>query len=323
MKVNPAGDKSSRMGHGEPHVALSENEIHLWLCDYDAARDEGLHTAYRALLTDQEKREESRFYFEKERRRYLLTRALVRTVLARYEPVAPKDWVFAANAYGRPEIVNTGLGGARLSFNISHTHSLIVLGVTKRRALGLDVENVRARKVSIDVADPFFSPTEMAALSVLSPSRQQDRFFEYWTFKESYIKARGMGLSIPLDKFSFLYPEDGSVRIAMHPALGDYPERWQFWQFRPAPEYLVAVCAERVGAGVPTIVTRNTVPMGFEKNIAPEFTRTSEQLPRFAKGGTGISRPRVPGPNIGPRGIAPTLGEPERETSRSGSLAAA
>src|SRR5262249_30899699 len=275
----------------------------------------------RALLSDQEKQQETRFYFEKDRRRYLLTRALVRTVLSHYEPVPPKDWIFSVNAYGRPEVANTAVGNVRPSFNISHTGSLIVVGVTKRRALGLDVENVRARKVSLDIADQFFSPTERAALSVVPACRQQDRFFEYWTFKESYIKARGMGLSIPLDKFSFLYPEDGSVRIAMHPALGDYPERWQFWQFRPTAEYLVAVCAERVGAGAPAIVVRKTVPMAFEKAIAPAFTRTSEQLLRFATGEARMARPRVPGGNVGPRGIAPTLGHLERENLPSDSLA--
>jgi len=256
-------------------VPLSKNEIHLSLCDYDEVKDEKIHNVCRALLSDQEKQQETRFYFEKDRRRYLLTRALVRTVLSHYEPVPPKDWIFSVNAYGRPEVANTAVGNVRPSFNISHTDSLIVLGVTKSRALGLDVENVRARKVSLDIADQFFSPTEIAALAVVPPSRQQDRFFEYWTFKESYIKARGMGLSIPLDKFSFRYPDDGAVQIAIHPELRDDAERWQFWQFRPTPEYLVAVCAERVEIGSPAIVVRKTVPMGVEKNIVPVFTRTS------------------------------------------------
>ena len=256
-------------------VPLSKNEIHLSLCDYDEVKDEKIHNVCRALLSDQEKQQETRFYFEKDRRRYLLTRALVRTVLSRFEPIPPRDWIFSVNAYGRPEVANTAVGDVRPSFNISHTNSLIVLGVTKSRALGLDVENVCARKVSIDIADQFFSPNEIAALAVVPPSRQQDRFFEYWTFKEAYIKARGMGLSIPLDKFSFQYPDEGAVQISIHPELADDAERWQFWQFRPTPEYLVAVCAERAEIGLPAIEVRKTVPMGVEERIAPVFTRTS------------------------------------------------
>jgi 4'-phosphopantetheinyl transferase len=256
-------------------IPLSKDEIHLSLCDYDEVKDEKMHNVYRTLLSDQEKDQESRFYFEKDRRRYLLTRALVRTVLSRYEPVPPEEWVFSANAYGRPEIANTGVSDVGPCFNISHTDSLIVLGVTKSRALGLDVENVRARKVSIDIAGQFLSRTEIAALAVLPPSRQQDRFFEYWTFKEAYIKARGMGLSIPLDKFSVQCPGDGAVQIVIDPELADDPERWQFWQFWPTPEYLVAVCAERVEIGFPALVVKKTIPMGLEKSIVPVFTRTS------------------------------------------------
>jgi 4'-phosphopantetheinyl transferase len=140
----------------------------------------------------------------------------------------------------------------------------------------VDVENVRAREVLIDIADRFFAPAEVSALAAVSPHQQQDRFFEYWTFKESYIKARGMGLSLPLDKFSFHYPTDRAVNIEIHPELADDPARWQFWQFRPSPEYLVATCAERIGGQAPSITVRQIIPMMGEKSLAPEFLRTSE-----------------------------------------------
>src|SRR5262245_46825677 len=235
-------------------IPLTPAEIHLWLAFYDGIPERSLHSAYRELLNPAEKEQESRFYFARDRRRYLITRALARTVLSRYAPVHPKEWVFSANAYGRPEIVNAQARDAGLSFNISHTHSLIVLGVTRRRALGVDVENFRAREAPIDIADRFFAPREVAALAATPTQQQQYRFFEYWTFKEAYIKARGMGLSLPLDKFSFHYPDDHAVELAIHPELADESARWQLWQFRPRPEYLIAVCAERVGAHSPSLI---------------------------------------------------------------------
>ena len=256
-------------------IPLTPVEIHLWLAFYDEITGEGLHSAYRELLDAAEKEQESRFYFARDRRRYLITRALARTVLSRYAPVHPKEWVFSANAYGRPETVNSQAREAGLSFNISHTHSLIVLGVTRCRALGVDVENFRAREVSVDIADRFFAPQEVAALAATPPQRQQYRFFEYWTFKESYIKARGMGLSLPLDKFSFHYTDDHAVEIAIHPELADDSSRWQFWQFRPRPEYLVAICAERVDAQSPRLIVRQAIPMLSEETFAPEFLRVS------------------------------------------------
>ena len=257
-----------------PSLPLTAGEIHLWLTDYEEIGDEQLHASYRELLNPAEKAQEPRFYFARDRRRYLVTRALVRTVLSRYVPeVDPREWVFSANAWGRPEIVNAEAND--LSFNLSHTHSLIVLAVTRSRALGVDVENFRARQVSLDIADRYFAPQEVTALNAVPADEQQDRFFEYWTFKESYIKARGMGLSLPLDKFSFQYPDDRAVEISIDAELADDAARWQFWQFRPRPEYMVALCAERLDAQSPNVMVRQAVPLVGETLVFPQFLRLS------------------------------------------------
>jgi 4'-phosphopantetheinyl transferase len=256
-------------------LPLSLSEIHLWLTFYDEINEEALLSAYRGLLDEAEKEQEPRFYFARDRRRYLVTRALVRTVLSRYVPIQPREWIFSANAYGRPDIVNTQARDTCLSFNISHTHSLIVLGVTKGRALGVDVENFSARAAAIEIADHYFAPQEVAALAAMPQRQKQYRFFEYWTFKESYIKARGIGLSLPLDKFSFHYPHEQAVEIAIDPELADDPGRWQFWQLRPRPEYLVAICGGRACLESPRLIVRETIPMLSEKEIPVEFLRVS------------------------------------------------
>lgn len=256
-------------------IPLTPADIHVWLVFYGGITDASLHSAYRELLDPAEQQQEGRFYFARDRLRYLVTRALVRTTLSRYVDIAPREWIFSTNAYGRPEIANAAAKDACLSFNLSHTHSLIVLAVSRDRALGVDVENVIARDVSIDVADRFFAPREVEALTAVPAGEQQYRFFEYWTFKEAYIKARGMGLSLPLDKFSFHYPDDRAVEIAINPELADEAARWQFWQLRPAPEYLVALCAERVGATPPSLTIRQAVPMRSETARADECLRVS------------------------------------------------
>jgi len=275
MSAN-SSDKSHDSGEMNAIISLTPAEIHLWLAFYDEISDERLLSDYLALLNPAEKEQQSRFYFAKDRLRYLVTRALVRTVMSRYVSIDPREWIFSTNSYGCPEIANPQGREAFLAFNISHTDGLIVLGVTKRRALGVDVENFRTREVSIDIADRFFAPTEVAALNKVPPRQQQYRFFEYWTFKESYIKARGMGLSLPLDKFSFHYPNDRAVEIAIDPELADDAARWQFWQFQPRPEYLVAICAERVGDLSPRLIVHQTVPMVSQKSLPPEFLRVSK-----------------------------------------------
>src|SRR6266700_428470 len=275
MSANGPDRESQDRAETNRTIPLTPDEIHLWLAFYDEITEERLHVAYRDLLNSAEREQEQRSYFARDKRRYLITRALVRTVLSRYVPIAPREWSFSTNAYGRPEIINAQARDACLSFNISHTHSLIVLGVTRSRALGVDVENFREREVSIDIADHYFAQQEVAALGVVPPHQQQYRFFEYWTFKESYIKARGMGLSLPLDKFSFHYPDDHAVEITIDPELADDAGRWQFWQLRPAPEYLMAICAERAGAQSPRLIVRQVVPMLSEKDLSLELLRVS------------------------------------------------
>ncbi|MGH8258906.1 MAG: 4'-phosphopantetheinyl transferase family protein [Steroidobacteraceae bacterium] len=256
-------------------LALAADEIHLWLAFYDDITDARLHARYRALLSDAERSQEPKFYFERDRKRYLVTRALVRTVLSRYAPIAPQEWIFSTNAYGRPQVANVEAQGAYLSFNVSHTYGLIALAVASEIELGVDVENLRARAAMIDVAERFFSREEAAALAAVPQASQHDRFFEYWTLKESYIKARGMGLSIPLEKFTFRYPREGRIELATHPELGDDPAHWRFWQFRPSPEYVLALCAARGNATAPAVLVRKVVPEAIEEPMMPDISRTS------------------------------------------------
>ncbi|WP_116808977.1 4'-phosphopantetheinyl transferase family protein [Steroidobacter cummioxidans] len=260
----------------QDNLVASEHHIDVWLAYYHDIADPRLHQEYRALLTEEERGKEFRFYFPDDQRRYLVTRALVRTVLSRYLRVPPMAWQFSNNHYGRPEIANFGRDECGLCFNISHTRGLIALGVTQRRELGVDVENLRTREVSLEIADRFFAKAEVDELATVPKERQQDRFFEYWTFKESYIKARGMGLSIPLGQFSFHYPHERAVNLAVDPQLGDDANRWSFWQYRPTDEYLMAVCAERRTERTPSLTLRKVVPLVSDEIVAPQVLKTSE-----------------------------------------------
>jgi len=276
IPVNRIHREARAGGRMDLIMQSTSGETHVWLTFWEAISEERLLVAYRELLNAAEKEQESRFYFAKDRRCYLVTRALLRTVLSRYAPVDPKDWVFSANAYGRPHIANTHAPDGCLSFSVSHTQGLIVLGVAKGRSLGVDVENFATRDMSIDMANHYFAPQEVAALHEVSHRQRQDRFFQYWTLKESYIKARGLGLSLPLDGFSFHFRNGHAVELVINRELDDDSARWQFWQFRPTPEHLVAVCTEKLNAQSSKLLVRETTPTVSERILAPEFTRTSE-----------------------------------------------
>jgi 4'-phosphopantetheinyl transferase len=257
-------------------VDLHSHQIDLWCTFYADISNEELLREYRSLLSEAERRQELRFHFARDQRRFLVTRALVRTVLSRYADVAPREWTFVPNDYGRPHITNAEAAVRKISFNVSHTDSLIILAIAHGHEVGVDVENARKRAACIDIADRFFAPAEVSALHTLPKAAQQQRFFEYWTLKESYIKARSMGLSIPLDHFSFdLLVDD--IGISIHPDQNDSPSRWRFWQMWLAPDYLGALCAERVSPVVPQLVVRNVVPLISEQALPYTLIRASKE----------------------------------------------
>ena len=244
----------------EPHPT----RVDLWFTFPDEVHDTNLLQRYRLLLSEEEIRREKQFYFKKDRHRFLVTRALVRTVLSRYAPVTPEGWLFSTSPHGKPCIANDTSLTSELSFNVSHTQGLIVLGVTRDMALGIDAEMVRVRRAPLDMANTYFSSEEMSAIALVPPQLQQDRFFQYWTLKESYLKARGAGLSIPLDKFSFRFAAPDRVSLSTHAELKDEPSRWRFWQLRPTPYHLASVCTERFNLGTQQLVVRKVIPFEQE-----------------------------------------------------------
>lgn len=259
-------------------MAAAPAPIDVWLVFVEGEQDYPLQ-CYRQLLAPDERAREARFHFEKDRRRFVITRALVRTVLSRYAPVSPADWIFRANAYGRPEAANTDPAVKDLRFNVSHTTGLIALAVTRGRELGIDAEDIR-RPAGLEAAEHFFSRDEARALRALPPDAQRQRFFEYWTLKEAYVKARGMGLSIPLDRFGFHLPHPGRVQFVAPPDTG-LPSCWTFWQFQPSADYLVALCVEGTPDGQGPLDVRRVVPLGQEAPWPVRMLRTSDDGPEL------------------------------------------
>lgn len=191
----------------------------------------------------------------------MITRALCRTTLSRYARVRPEEWRFLHNAHGRPEISEPSLGG-RLRFNLSATRGLFACAVTSELDAGIDVEDAGAAIRDYGaLADRFFSPLEARALAGLDPARRRARFLEYWTLKESYIKARGRGLSIPLDGFSFHLDEGPRIRVSFVAPFDDEASRWQFSLMRPTSRHLLALGVRRLDDAEVRITLREAVPL--------------------------------------------------------------
>ncbi|AIO68902.1 4'-phosphopantetheinyl transferase family protein [Burkholderia oklahomensis] len=221
-------------------LPLGERDAHVWYARTAACDTPALRERYRALLSADERERLERFAFDHLKIEYLVTRALCRTVLSAYvDDVSPAQWRFRANAYGRPEI-DAGDARPPLRFNLSNARSVVACIVTRTADAGIDVEEI-ARSNDLDgIAASHFSASERAAFFALPAEQRRERFFELWTLKEAYIKARGVGLSIDLGQFSFALPAQ-PIGIAFDRHVGDDASHWQFTLLDVGAQHRMAV----------------------------------------------------------------------------------
>jgi 4'-phosphopantetheinyl transferase len=228
------------------------DRVDVWTTTTDEA--EPYFPGYCALLTPDERTRAERFCFHGDRLRFVTARAMVRAMLSRHVDLPPDAWRLRIESYGRPEVANLPPGAPDLRFNISHTEGLVACALTVGRDVGIDIEHVR-RQLTHDVAERFFSSQEVADLRLLPKDEQELVFFDYWTLKESYIKARGLGLALPLDQFTFHRHAGRAPHISFAPELHDDPATWQFAQFWPTVEHRMAVAVRRAGEDLPIEVS--------------------------------------------------------------------
>jgi 4'-phosphopantetheinyl transferase len=241
-----------------------------WLDDIDAARR---WEDYRALLDAPERERQGRLRVAADRRRDLAARALVRTVLSRHVPIPPGAWVFGADANGRPRIV-APQPLPPIEFNIAHSGDLVVLAVATGRALGVDVEDT-GRRTDTVALERYFAPREREALIALPPAVRRQRFFELWTLKESYLKARGVGLRLPLRGVAFEFGAPAAVQLSFTGVFVDDAARWALAQLTLRGHYTLAVCAERHGREALRLAVQETVPLAWARPLRPTLACAS------------------------------------------------
>jgi 4'-phosphopantetheinyl transferase len=249
-----------RSGSESCPLALTAHESHVWYVFPDRLTDPALLQAYQVLLSPEEHARQQRFHFALDRHLFLVARALVRTVLSRYASVPPEAWGFTPNRYGRPEITSPA-DAPPLRFNLSHTSGLVACAVAWDQEIGVDVEHVGRPGSYVDLARRYFAPSEAARVEALPAEQQQEAFFDYWTLKEAYIKARGMGLALPLADFAFCLEPGQPVRISFTGTIEDDPSSWQFTQLRPSEQHKLAVAVRRPPGHDVGVKARETIPL--------------------------------------------------------------
>ena len=235
-------------------------QAHVWIFHVHNGILNSTLEKYKKILSSDELCKYHNFCFDKDRYLFLVAHANLRLLLSRYEAINPQDWEFERNEYDRPEIAQS-LRLKNLRFNMSHCSGLIAYIVNEDIDGGIDVERTdRAQTNHMQIAKNFFAPIEINNLKGCESNyAMRKRFFEYWTLKESFIKANGLGFSMPIEQFSFHIHKNNPIQINFsNNFLLDDPKLWQFLLRYPTENHILAVALKRGYDSDFSIVVRNS-----------------------------------------------------------------
>ena len=173
-------------------------QVDLWAAAPDSVEPDQLEALARELSPDERERA-ARFVLEPARRSFVVTRALLRRSLSRYADVPPEAWRFARGPHGKPHL-DAAQAALGLCFNVSHTAGLGVCAIASSE-VGVDVQDTTRPPARL--SERYLTPEERTRLLALPESERAARFYVYWTLKEAYVKARGLGLFLPLTQVGF------------------------------------------------------------------------------------------------------------------------
>ena len=220
--------------------------VDIWTLDPRSATP-AQHAACLESLDRTERERHAKFRFDHLRRDYAVAHHLVRWCLS--DRVRPADWRFRIGKHGRPSVAHP-LSDKGVHFSLSHTDGCVAVATSREANLGVDVERAEPRPGLLESAHEYFAEPELAALRALPDDEQMPRFFDLWTLKESYIKARGLGLAIPLHGFWF-HLDRPHIGIDFDVAkVVDDRSRWSFSRLRVHPRLPLALAVESRGVPV-------------------------------------------------------------------------
>jgi 4'-phosphopantetheinyl transferase len=222
-------------------LSLPSDEVHVWRAFFD--REQSQLNELARTLSEDERLKVGRFYFQKDRRRFVITHGILRNILGRYLNIEPKRLKFFYSSHGKPTLGGV-TDGHSLCFNMSHSHGLALFAFAWNRKVGVDVEYIHSMPDAEEIAERFFSPRENAVFRTVPPAKRLEAFFNCWTRKEAFLKAIGDGLSRPLDSFEVsLAPGKPAHLLSVE---GDLKEasRWSLRALVPASGYIGALAVE-------------------------------------------------------------------------------
>ncbi len=243
----------------EPPEVLKQ-AVHVWLCRLEPASIDSLARSSRAVLSEDECGRADRIRRESQRQMFEVAHALVRQGLSVYADVPETDWSFQRNQWGRPEVAGPARA-PRFTFSLSHTPGLVACAISVGVECGVDVESVARGGQPLRVARRVLSEREIADLEAQPAETKLERLLEYWTLKEAYLKARGVGMSVAMRDVSFVLGEREIRLVAVDPEATSGPGAWSFTSARPTSSHVLALALGPPDGPSRTVVMREGLPM--------------------------------------------------------------
>ena len=219
---------------------LDEKQLDLWKIDIASLKGEV--KAYRSFLNGEELIKANGYRFQKDHDTFVVTRAVLRLLLGSYLNSDPSNLHFKYGKKGKPFLDGKH---ASIEFNVSHSGSMAIVGIADGCPLGVDVEYLKQGLDFLELAKDFFSDAEIQTLIALPEDQRSIAFYRCWTRKESFIKAKGIGLSYPLDAFSVSLDSDDYAKLEHTRMDPTEKERWKMLSFIPKENYRAAVTIDR------------------------------------------------------------------------------
>jgi 4'-phosphopantetheinyl transferase len=217
-------------------------DVHVWLAELDQSHK---HTQRLAQALPAEDRVRAGSYrYARDRRRFIVARAYLRTILGLYVDEEPDTLHFVYGPYGKPALSSPDAG--RLHFSVSRSHNLALYAIAYNREVGVDIERLHPlRDLDMDdIARYCFSPHEQITWRDLPAGKKHQAFFNLWTRKEAYMKAVGIGLLRPLDQIDVTTAPQTPTFLRADSAEPDAAGRWSIESLRPRRNYAAALVVE-------------------------------------------------------------------------------
>ncbi len=171
--------------------------IDLWEIDLDAMAVQSERCDWWRWLSEDERDRAKRYRQPRDCQQFVTVRGFLRQRLGDYLALAPESLRFRYGKHGKPEIDPALQPDRSLWFNTSHSGGMALLAFSWDGAIGVDLEAPRSMSDHhvLKLAQRFFLAPEVDALERVNGAERSALFLRYWTCKEAYLKATGVGLS--------------------------------------------------------------------------------------------------------------------------------